>query len=335
MTFTNPKIIACPYCNQLYNNPVITSFNTINSRYFTDGYMDGDFIPNLPSIVKCVNQECGKFFNVKEAEIIGEIPKNIAENSYPEEWNAAFLLGGYRIGIKELKEALEADFCKDKKNEIKVRSLLHKRYNDLFRSNRKHQLSKEERSVFINNIDRLIEYDENENEVDRGLYLAELYREKGDFDSCIEILSEMKNEDENVKLIKEKIYSQAKVQDDKVFNVHVVAIKKEYKCNKCGHGFILFDLAKMNNTLEYRHYKCKIENKVFVSQTKMQNPEEYYRLTFWQKLFKTKKPYKHIIPLNEIVCPNCNKTDVELFDPGTDKCIMCGEGNYSTVKWFN
>lgn len=226
MLFANPEIIACPSCNQLYKNPVILSFNTINSRYFTDGYTDGSFIPNLPTIIKCVNKICGKFFIVKKAEILGVIPENKEDDSYPEEWNTASSLSEYKIGVKELEEALETDFCKDQEIEIKVRTLLLQRYNDTFRDNREHQFSNEAKSVFLKNVEKLIELTINVKTVERKLFIAELHRESGNFDSYIAIL-------------------------------------------------------------------------------------------------------------NEIVCPNCDGADVELFNPETDNCIMCDNGNYSTVKWFN
>ena len=53
------------------------------------------------------------------------------------------------------------------------------------------------------------------------------------------------------------------------------------------------------------------------------------------KKLKKKKPYESYIPLSKILCPDCNKADVEIFNPQSDNCIVCGQGKYITVKWFN
>lgn len=286
----------------------------------------------MPSIIKCVNKNCGKFFSLKEAKIMATVDDHKYVSS---EWKSAYYLEEYKIGITELEEALAIGFCKDDQQEIAVRMLLLRRYNDFFRQDINNEFSSGEKETFVRNIDRLIELHKNISTPGAKIFLAELYREKDDFDLCIEILNGITNESENEKTIKEKIYSQAKVKDDKIFNIRVIAIKKEFKCSKCGDSFILFDLSKMNNSLDYKHYRCRIENKVFNAPSKENNPSDYYRLTRWQKLFKIKKPYQDTIPKKNILCPTCNGADLEIFNPENQKCIKCGKGNYNVVKWFN
>lgn len=214
MTIAGFEIIACPHCSQLFRNRIIGSYNTFNSRQYSDGYVEGDGIPVLPSVIKCVNNNCGKFFNVTEAEIIAEIDTKSFD---APEWKGAYYLSGNKIGVKELEEALGTDFCNNQDNEIKTRNLLHRRYNDIFRKDRKYKLSQGENDALIHNIERLIEFFKNDTSTSGKIYLAELYREKSDFNICLQILAEINNENEYEKLVKEKIYSQAKVKDDKVF----------------------------------------------------------------------------------------------------------------------
>jgi len=332
MKISGYEIVSCPFCSQLYRNQIILSFNTFDSSYFSDGHIEGPYIPNMPSIIKCVNKNCGKFFNIKEAKIMAKVDDHKYVSS---EWESAYYLEEYKIGTNELEEALAIGFCKDDQQEIAVRILLLRRYNDFFRKDKNYKFSSEEKEAFIRNLDRLIELHENESTTGTKLFLAELYREKNDFDLCIEILNGITNENEDEKTIKEKIYSQAKIKDAKVFNVKVIAIKKEFKCNNCGDSFILFDLSKMNNSLDYKHYRCRIENRVFNAASKENNPGSYYRLTRLQKLFRIKKPYQDTIPKKNIVCPTCNGTDLEIFNPENQNCIKCRKGNYNVEKWFN
>ena len=332
MKISGYEIISCPYCSQLYRNQIIASYNTFDSSYFSDGYLEGPFIPNMPSIIKCVDKNCGKFFNIQETKIMAKVDY---QKYVTSEWKHAFYLAGYKIGIKELEEALAIGFCKDEQDEINVRIRLLRRYNDFFRQDKNYKFPSEKKEAFLRNIDRLIELHENESTTGAKLFLAELYREKSDLDLCMEILNGITNENEDEKTIKEKIYSQAKIKDDKVFNVKVIVIKKEFRCNNCGDSFILFDLSKMNNSLNYKYYRCRIENRVFNAASKENNPGSYYRLTRLQKLFRIKKPYQDTIPRKNIVCPTCNGTDLEIFNPENQNCIKCGHGNYDVVKWFN
>lgn len=334
MTIIGYDILSCPFCTQLYKNEIIGSSNGFNSRYYSDGHLEGPFIPQIPSIIKCINNDCEKFFNIKDAKKIAQIEPF----SDSPEWKNAYSLGKYQIGIKELEEALATGFCEDEPEEIRVRTLLLRRYNDFFRQDGNYKFSSGKKEIIRSNIERLIEHFKNETTTEGKLFLAELYREKSDFDSCLEILSGISNKKGGEKNIKEKIYSQAKVKDDKVFNAHAVAVKKEYKCDNCGDSLILFDLNKINNLtenqLDFKNHKCRFDNKVFSAPLKKLNPVNYYKLNFWQKLFKTKERNNKFIA-DKIICPSCHGTDIEIFNPESQNCIKCSTGRYDVVKWFD
>ncbi len=331
MTFAGDQILACPHCNQLYKNRIVSSYNTVISKYFSDGHQDGLMIPNFICIVKCFNKICGQFFNITQAKEIG-VWSNDNDSLIPEEWSTAIALYEYGIDIKELEEALETDFVHDQKNEIQLRTILLRRYNDLIREKLNKSYSRDENAV-VNNIERLIKVLNNNHEEDGKLFLAELYREKGDFDTCIKLLNEINTKNENEREIIEKIYSQAKVKDNGVFNIASIAVKREYTCNNCEHNLILFDFEKLNNTLGYNHYRCENDNTIFDSPSRINNPIGYYKLTLWQKLFRSKIPHQNTIQ-NEIVCPTCKGNNLECFNPELQKCISCDKGSYSLVKWF-
>ena len=335
MTILGYDILSCPYCTQLYKNQIIGSSNTFYSRFYSDGHLEGQFIPQIPNIIKCVNNDCEKFFHIKEAKKIAQIDEYDLDAS---KWENAYFLGKYKIGINELEEAYASGFCEDDNEEITIRTLLLRRYNDFYRQDEDYIFSSEKKEIIIRNIERLIELYKNESTTKGKLFLAELYREKGEFNSCLETLHSIINEKESEKDLKEKIYSQAKVKDDKVFNVYAIAVKNEYKCDNCGDSLILFDLNKINtltkNMLDFKHCRCRLDNKVFSSPLKKINPVNYYKVNQWQKIFKTKEPYSKFIG-NKIVCPICHGTDIEIFNPESQYCIKCNTGKYDNVKWFD
>jgi len=215
MTIAGFEISKCPHCSKLYMNRIIGSYNTFDAEYYSDGFVKGDSIPIMPSIVKCVNNNCKKFFNIKESEIIAEIATKCMGDP---EWKDAHYLSGYVIGENDLEEALLSEICNNTSNEYTVRIQLLRRYNDIFRKERTIPLSDRKKSSFIYNLERLIElYKKDETNSNGSIFLAELSREKGDFNGCLEILKGISTENENAKRVIEMIYSKAKIGDDKVF----------------------------------------------------------------------------------------------------------------------
>lgn len=333
MTFSGTEIKACPHCNQLLKNRIIISYNTYGSVPFSDGHLGGVII-NTTSIIKCAYNNCTQLFNVKDAKIIGEISEKENPDLIPHEWKTALPLYTNTINITDLQVSLTTDFVNNKNNEINVRTLLLRLYNDKLREDRNTSLSIDEKEFFAKNIAQLLELLNDEKTPSGKIFLAELHREIGNFDLCTNILTSITDGNETEKTIKEKIYSQAKVKDDRVFKIQDVVIKKEYKCNNCSKNLILFDLEKIYKPLEFKHYKCKNENTIFSAPSMLSNPNKSYELNFLQKALKFKAPYQRFIKKDDINCIKCNSTNTILFNPITNKCIHCLEGNYNIVKWF-
>lgn len=314
------QIIACPHCNCLYKNQIVVHHDTSLARHFSDGPHVDPVVPNFVDMVKCANKNCRKFFCIDRATKIG-VSNDNNRNLIPKKRKTALYAYKHKIRFKELEEALERDFVGNGEDEIQMRIVLLRRHNDVVRYDRRATFSSNEREAVIRNIERLIQIVSLDTTMDK-LILAELYREKNDFDRCLEILNRVSNENENEKWFKEQIFSQAKVKDDKVFDVCSVAIKKEYKCNTCGHSAILFDLERMGErTSRYKHYRCKDDATLFNSPLTL------------EKLSEVKCPDGSIITF-PLVCPTCNGNNVEAFNPETDNCINCGKGTYARVKWF-
>lgn len=333
MTIAGFEIVECPHCQELYKKRIIGSFGTYGADFYSDGHIGSSFIPESLNIIKCINKACGKFFRIKEARVIAELQNNDFNNP---QWKDTHYLAGYKISAAELEEALEKGFCQSEGEEMQIRIMLLKRYNDWVRSDKRLDFPPDEKRKHLANIDKLLEMAiEDLSNINRMLFRAELYREKGDFDSCIQTLQKVKTDDENQVRQMQKLFSQAKVKDDRVAILSQIAIKKEYQCNQCGNDLILFDLSKLNSPYAYKHYRCKRENIVFSAPSKEDNPEEPYHLNFWQKSLRTKTPFERFIQRDKVYCTSCSKIDTEPFNPDEEKCIACHSGSYVPVKWFD
>ena len=103
MKFGGYEIKSCPCCTQLYKDRVV------HVKNFSDGYVEGDWIPKFTTLVKCVNEDCGKFFNLNDQNVIAEIA--FEERDSPE-WKSAHNTSDCKMDKKKLEEALTSDFCK-------------------------------------------------------------------------------------------------------------------------------------------------------------------------------------------------------------------------------
>ena len=333
MTVAGFDIIACPSCRELYKQPIIMSYNTFFASYYSDGYMDGAGIPNFTPVIKCRN--CAKFFKRQDAEKIGEMLYDEGLDSYPAEWQNAIDIDSCQLTAEELEEALQTDLCENRENELTMRTLLLERYNDVYRNTMSRSNYQLQRPEFINNIKRLLEITERDDKPEGQLMMAELHREVGEFDACLKILDGLDaGEKRNIREMKEKIYSQAKIGDAGVINFSITAIKKEFRCNKCSHSLILFDLNKLITLSKYKYFRCITENIVFNAPTMEKNPEPAFYESPLKRIFVFWKTYREYIPVKQISCSQCGGTHVESFRP-MQKCLQCGKGKYKPVQWFN
>ena len=213
------EIIICPSCEQGYSiNSYVSWSNNQNTPFYSDGHIGGNY-PYFISIVKCLNISCREFFNIeKEKRIPAHYTKTTKDKK--DSKTCINLNQVENIGIQELEEALETNFCKeDKENEKKTRLLLLRRYNDPIRRNSEYLLLQERRNKMLENIERLIELYIDTVAIENRILLAEFYREKGDFKTCMELLRNVMPESETERIILGCIYNYAEQEEKKVFEV--------------------------------------------------------------------------------------------------------------------
>ena len=211
MQYDDDLIIACPHCEQLYRHHSTLDTFMKPETVYSDGYIcnGSNFVVKM---VKCFT--CNKFFNIKDCKEVGALPYM---GLLPKKWGNTISIIGYKNSIAELEEALYTSFCNTDENEKAVRTLLLRRFNDAFRNDSEYKQSEEERSQFIENIEKLIELSKDATNFDEKILLAELYREKGDFETCMKLITNIIPVDKIENRIRGVIYNCAEVKDDKVF----------------------------------------------------------------------------------------------------------------------
>lgn len=174
----NAKILVCPYCHGEKQVLQLMSGNTIGGTQWSDLKSVFPMLPRPSDIQKCPH--CGKYYFLSSVET-------------KEGYDISSEKGN--LSYEQIKEALK-QFTKDSlsvENEIDLRLLFVHIYNDTYQreSVSGHDTpGSADKELFTSQVLRLIEIWDIE-----PLIKAELYREIGEFDKCVQILDSQIDDD--------------------------------------------------------------------------------------------------------------------------------------------
>ncbi|NTU72720.1 hypothetical protein HGB07_00915 [Candidatus Roizmanbacteria bacterium] len=186
----------CPSCNKPFTEHSLTSGNTFGAVYWSDGKMDAEMLPEFPAIVKC--PDCNNIFWISDATVIGMYDWFRGEDyEEPEEWKKAKSV--IDLKIEDYITAIEEKvFSGDDNREEYLRIHLWWLINDLIRyENRQPGLFKQHNDMFranLKHLDKLLRCKDD----DEKLMKAEIARELGEFDLCVNRLEDVSNARGNV-----------------------------------------------------------------------------------------------------------------------------------------
>ncbi len=215
MTMFDQIIVKCPHCQTLMMDYELMSYTSDGSaEYFSDG--KNDSIPsmnNTQGIGICA--ECNKPFwrgdsKLPEQQIDREPMENLPNVKEVYDLFMAFDEEGKERRINFYKELIENNFAKSEWQEYHLREKLWWAVNDTIRHlsgwtvarnlrqlrdiiiHRRSckRLYKKYQPLLAENLTRMIFLYIKSTDVDL-LYLANMYREKGDFDKALDILSKV------------------------------------------------------------------------------------------------------------------------------------------------
>ena len=180
------KVLKCPRCETPTIIFTLASGNTIDAQTWTDGKMIAPMLPQLPALTKCRN--CGHFFWLSDAEVIGEIPLWGPElEKIPETWKNAERVRD--LTETEFLEALIVGAARNRDQELYLRMGAWWAANDPLRftnGNSKHvELSRTTEG--IQNL-KLFCALLDENNPSERLFKAEAKRELGSFSEALNLL---------------------------------------------------------------------------------------------------------------------------------------------------
>ena len=209
-----PLIAKCPECGNEKSLMSLASGNTIGAVQWSDAYRYAPMLPQISAIQKC--PECGGYF------FMNDIETRYAE--LDNGFNYSFDTG--TLKFPEIKEALLRleDAGLNKNNELTLRLEFLFRYNDAFRNYSSDSHGKDpfdgdrERNetddkLHKENIKSLITL------IDNKIMVAELYREAGMFDECLQALENCSSEDDFISTLISRIREKALASDTTVFEL--------------------------------------------------------------------------------------------------------------------
>jgi hypothetical protein len=174
MTFGASYLVCCPTCRTLYVRDTIGSYTSFTEELWSDGFRDGDPVcpESVSPIVYC--PRCAHWFWIEDAPELFGIPPELEPRSIP------IIEAFTELEAEALLSALEQNW--DTRQERKLRLLLLWEQNHPRRDGEDSPVSRE----FLANIERLCDIVDP---ADEPLLSAELFRELGEFDRAVEVLS--------------------------------------------------------------------------------------------------------------------------------------------------
>lgn len=180
----------------------LISGNTFGAELWSDNKQIAPMLPEISYVQKCPH--CGKYYITGRQEVM------YAKDGYSFEKGL--------LTYPEMKEAfvqLSEDGFVNKKEETKVRMMLHHAYNDYYYRN--------DDNKEINAIDKTLFYDNTiwliNNLITDSVLKAEFYREIGEFEIAHDILESVKVEDEFLKRVVSLIQERLDNNDCRVFKI--------------------------------------------------------------------------------------------------------------------
>ena len=185
------KVYKCPNCTNLIYRGSLMSGNTSGAKSYSDGYRYAPMLPTYPQLVKC--SICNTIFWIEKAEEKGsfELWFDLTNKTdWKNAENARFL------SIEEYFQALALQLFENKEEEVYIRKKIWWSYNDRVRKGEELYKSEEEKVLWTNNVNRLIDL-LDENEIEQKIMIAELNRNLSKFEKCMSILRGIENPDFN------------------------------------------------------------------------------------------------------------------------------------------
>ncbi len=214
-------IYKCPHCGAKFLRGSLVSGNTFGAKLFSDGKRIAPMLPDFPVLTKC--ERCDAILDIKQMKAIstnGERRSVFTKLGLvkPKGENRARFLG-----IADLYRALEAF----PEQELTIRQEIWWKANNAVRYVlERGQIAEDEYDRFCGQRDD--RYDENchallklldPNDQNHRIMMAELHRNLGEFDECVELISGVASEDVFMDRLKRSFIGECQRKNKLLFRI--------------------------------------------------------------------------------------------------------------------
>lgn len=203
------NIYQCPNCENLISCGSLRSGNTFGALSYSDGKVIAPMLPEFPSITKC--SKCENIFWIEKAKLVGTYDPMSFSSEFPEAEEAVFL------SLEEYHTAIEQKLYTNSSEETFLRMRLWWNFNDRVRSGEELFRNESDRLLWEININKLMELLDYEN-LNERLMIAELNRNLGNFEKCMEIIASIDSPDLN--RIKTQFKNECLKKNENVFQLN-------------------------------------------------------------------------------------------------------------------
>ena len=180
-------IYKCPKCSSLLKKGSSASGNTFGSTLYSDGKMIAPMLPEFPNLTKC--KKCDTILWLSDMKEIGTCDE-WDEKCNPEWKNADRV---EFLDVNDLLHFLESDFVKNNNEKERiVRQRIWWTFNDRIREGNEIFVQETDKVLWEQNSKRLIELFDSA-DVNQKIMTAELRRNLGEFDVCMELINSLDN----------------------------------------------------------------------------------------------------------------------------------------------
>lgn len=186
------------------------SGNSFGAKIFSDGKRIAPMLPEFPDLTKC--KKCDTIFWLSKLKEIGTYQWGDKTNSNWEKAdNADFL------DIEDYFKALNDNLAENMQEELFIRNRIWWKYNDRKRNGRNQFIDENDENKWRKNCNKLISL-LDQSDLKQKIMAAEIHRNLGDFENCINIIQSVDNEDLN--WLKEKFINECKQKNKWVIELN-------------------------------------------------------------------------------------------------------------------
>lgn len=181
-----PNIVyKCPNCGNLLTKGSLMSGNTLGAKIFSDGKRVASMLPEFPNLTKC--KKCDTIFWLSKTKEIGTFLGDKENSQWKKADTAMFL------EIEDYFNAIIKGIFENKDEELFIRQRIWWSYNDRIREGQEIFNDESDELRWIENIQKLKTL-LDQSDINQRIMLAEINRNLGDFESCIEIIKTIDND---------------------------------------------------------------------------------------------------------------------------------------------